>query len=362
MEAQEDNPEQFDEYLNMDKETIIRMLIASQIENKKLHARLDKQDEEARAREERLNKRIDELTSINTRSSESQIKMMDQLTELHRQIKQMNEQHAELLAELKRQKDLNKQARKDKYDSTKQAVDKDNHKEDNHDEGQRGDRVQQKDDFNGDPETLKDVCQDVAHSDTAENKTKEEREYRKGMKYNKSVSTKVYHHNCDVSKLPEGCEIIGRKTKMLKSLKLMMNVHEYDFIKVKFPDGHIEWMYLPEDVNGMEYMDDEYISHVEYRPFGNTGLAADSIPSLAYMRYGLSTPANRLAGMLKEAGLGGCRQTIINWLKEGGDQLAYLLPSLKNKLLSEGANVNCDETWSRMRREYHDGYKKVYVW
>lgn len=55
----------------MDKETVIKMLLASQAENKKPHARLDKQDEEARDREERLHKCIDELTSINMRASES---------------------------------------------------------------------------------------------------------------------------------------------------------------------------------------------------------------------------------------------------------------------------------------------------
>lgn len=85
------------------------MLLASQEENKKLHARLDKQDEEARAREERLHKHIDELTSINMRASESQIIMMDQLAELQRQLKQMDNRNAEMLIELKRQKDMNKQ-------------------------------------------------------------------------------------------------------------------------------------------------------------------------------------------------------------------------------------------------------------
>lgn len=67
------------------------MLLASQVENKKLHEKLDKQtekldkqDEETRAREERLHKRIDELTSINMHASESQIRMMDQLAELQR--------------------------------------------------------------------------------------------------------------------------------------------------------------------------------------------------------------------------------------------------------------------------------------
>ena len=42
LEAQEQNSEPLDEYLNMDKLTIIKMLLASQNENEKLHARLGK--------------------------------------------------------------------------------------------------------------------------------------------------------------------------------------------------------------------------------------------------------------------------------------------------------------------------------
>ena len=103
----------------MDNDTIIKMLLASQNENEKLHAILDKQtvkldsqDEEAKAREEKLNVRIDELTRVNTRSSESQIKLMDQLAELHRQLKQMSDQYSDLRVELKRQKDRNRQSGK----------------------------------------------------------------------------------------------------------------------------------------------------------------------------------------------------------------------------------------------------------
>lgn len=95
------------------------MLLASQTENKKLHEKLDKQtekldkqDEETLVREERLHKRIDELTSINMRASESQNTMKDQLAELQRQLKQMDDRNAGMLIELKRQKDMNKQARK----------------------------------------------------------------------------------------------------------------------------------------------------------------------------------------------------------------------------------------------------------
>ena len=42
LEAQEQNSEPLNEYLNMDNDTIIKMLLASQNENEKLHARLGK--------------------------------------------------------------------------------------------------------------------------------------------------------------------------------------------------------------------------------------------------------------------------------------------------------------------------------
>lgn len=45
IEEQERNPELLDEYRNMDKEIVIKMLLASQAENKKLHEKLDKQTE-----------------------------------------------------------------------------------------------------------------------------------------------------------------------------------------------------------------------------------------------------------------------------------------------------------------------------
>ena len=115
LEARESDPGPMEEYLNMDKITIIKMLLAAQDENRQLQARLDrqnakldKQDEEARLREDRLNKRIDELTRLNKSGSESQIRLMDQLAELQRQLKQMSGQYGEMLTGLKRQKNRDK--------------------------------------------------------------------------------------------------------------------------------------------------------------------------------------------------------------------------------------------------------------
>ncbi len=365
LEARESDPGPMEEYLNMDKITIIKMLLAAQDENRQLQARLDKLMEEACLREEHLNSRIDELTRLNKSGSESQIRQMDQLAELQRQLKQMSGQYGEMLTELKRQEDLNRIARKEKYASRRQSVKKegkDNRGKDPHDDGQRGDRVRESDEFNGDPETLMDSCNDVSGGVKEERKPSEPREYRQGMKYDKGVRTRIYYHGFDRSRLPEGSIVMKRKIRRLKSIRMVTDVHEYEWLKVRFPDNRIKWMYLPERSEASEKADEEYTSHREYRAFANTELTSDSIPTLAYLRYGLSTPSSRLSEMLRESGLGGCRQTVVNWLQSAGRQLSCLLPSLKDRLLAEGANVNCDETWSRLRLKYRSGYRKVYVW
>ena len=105
LEAQETTSEPVQEYLNMDKITLVKMLLASKEENKKLHDKLDKLREEAQEREAKAEARNEELMRANRRQMEYQVKLMDQLTEMQRQLKQTHDQYAELLVELKRQKD-----------------------------------------------------------------------------------------------------------------------------------------------------------------------------------------------------------------------------------------------------------------
>ena len=91
----------------MDKITLVKMLLASQEENRKLHDKLDKISEEAKEREAKAKTRNEELMNANRRQFEYQIKLMDQLTDMQRQLNKTNDQYADLLVELKRQKDLN---------------------------------------------------------------------------------------------------------------------------------------------------------------------------------------------------------------------------------------------------------------
>lgn len=114
-EAQEVTSGLPQEYLDMDKITLVKMLLASQEENRKLHDKLDKISEEAKERESKAEARNEELMNANRIQFEYQIKLMDQLTDMQRQLKLTHDQYAELLVELKRQKDLNKQSSKEKW-------------------------------------------------------------------------------------------------------------------------------------------------------------------------------------------------------------------------------------------------------
>ena len=86
LEAQETTSEPVQEYLNMDKITLVKMLLASKEENKKLHDKLDKLREEAQEREAKAEARNEELMRANRRQMEYQVKLMDQLTEMQRQL------------------------------------------------------------------------------------------------------------------------------------------------------------------------------------------------------------------------------------------------------------------------------------
>lgn len=87
------------EYDNIVKLTLIKLLLASQKENKMLHERLDQHDEEAWGREKRLTDRIDSLMA-------HQIELMDNQTALNREMKKLNATNQDLLIRLKEQQDM----------------------------------------------------------------------------------------------------------------------------------------------------------------------------------------------------------------------------------------------------------------
>lgn len=86
LEAQETTSEPVQEYLNMDKITLVKMLLASNEENKKLHDTLDSLREKTREREAKAEARNEEFLRANHSHMEYQVKLMDQLTEMRKRL------------------------------------------------------------------------------------------------------------------------------------------------------------------------------------------------------------------------------------------------------------------------------------
>ena len=75
----------------------------------------------------------------------------------------------------------------------------------------------------------------------------------------------------------------------------------------------------------------------------------------------MATPAHREAkNRLTDMDWQTSPQNLLNWADKGALQLNKLIPALKSVVLSEGSNVNVDETWLRYRTV--DEKRKTYMW
>ena len=75
----------------------------------------------------------------------------------------------------------------------------------------------------------------------------------------------------------------------------------------------------------------------------------------------MATPAHREAkNRLTDMDWQTSPQNLLNRADKGALQLNKLIPALKSVALSEGSNVNVDETWLRYRTV--DEKRKTYMW
>ncbi len=89
-------------------------------------------------------------------------------------------------------------------------------------------------------------------------------------------------------------------------------------------------------------MADDKESHIIKQVVPHTHITSGFLSHLAFDCQQLSTPAYREMLKMSDLNLKTCRQTLINWLWRGGEQLNLLIPALKSIALEEGANTNCD--------------------
>ena len=71
---------------------------------------------------------------------------------------------------------------------------------------------------------------------------------RKGATYNKSVVGEPVVHKCALEKLPSGTIVLKvLKPKVVRTVVNYIEEHHFERVKVKYSDGRIRTVYLPED-------------------------------------------------------------------------------------------------------------------
>lgn len=177
---------------------------------------------------------------------------------------------------------------------------------------------------------------------------------RKGATYNKCVVGEPIVHKCALDKLPAGTVVLKVvKPKVVRTVVNYIEEHHFERVKVKYPDGRIRTVYLPED--------DDTKAHLYNEVVPGTHITASLLAFLLFNRYQMASPDYRESkNRLTEMDWNTCRQNLANWADKGAIQLNKLIPALKNVALQEGANVNVDETWCRYQT--HFGHRKTYMW
>ena len=206
-----------------------------------------------------------------------------------------------------------------------------------------------KDDFDGTLGSLTVAIEDESEP-TATKKSKGTS--RKGSTYKTLEADAKVLHKSDESQLPEGAVIIGREIRKVFDQISLIVEHDFEHLTYRTKDGSMETRYFP--------MSDDKESHIIKQVVPHTHITAGFLSHLAFDCQQLSTPAYREMLKMSDLNLKTCRQTLINWLWRGGEQLNLLIPALKSIALEEGAHTNCDETWCRVKTAQK--YKKHYIW
>jgi len=176
---------------------------------------------------------------------------------------------------------------------------------------------------------------------------------RKEWKYAKHVVGDPVVHLSDRTQLPAGTQILSSTLYKVRDVVSQIVEHHFERLKVKYPGGRIETVYLAHTDDAESGLYNEVVP--------GTHITANLLSYLLFNKYQMSSPSyretrNRLSDMSWDT----CRQNLSNWSDKGAIQLNKLLPALKSLALQTGSDVNVDETWCRYQTHY--GHKKTYMW
>ena len=341
LESRENGPETPQKaYLNMERDEMIRYIEFLQ----------ERLDEEKRARE-LSDKRFEEESAARKDADKRVIDLLgkiDRMGERHSQemqsLLQKNQELQQSIMDLTSAIRLN---RKNRFASTSQKSRQSSKK----------DEISTRDEEREDHDGTQIYTSSEAEVEVEETKeaapVKEEREYRKGMKYNTMKASRVILHKSDRSQLPAGSVVIRSYTKRYSYDEIVEFVeHDVEVLVYKTVDGQVVTAYFP-------YKDDNACKG-ETSQFPGTHATSGLLSYIAFNKYQMSTPLYRELTRFLNHDMQISDGTLSNWLVKGSDYLKELIPHLKNIALEKEAFVNCDETWCRVRRQ--GKYSKKYIW
>lgn len=334
LESRENGPETPQKaYLTMERDEMIRYIEFLQ----------DRLDEEKRARE--LSDKRFEEESIARKEADK--RALDLLGKIDR----MGEQHQEELQKLQKTIEnltsairLNK---KNRFATTSQKTRHSSQKD------ERPTRDEERENHDGTPTNAPSEAGVKVEETTEAAPVKEDREYRKGLKYNTMKASRVILHKSDRSQLPVGSVVIRSYTKRYSYDEIVEFVeHDVEVLVYKTAEGKVVTAYLP-------YKDDNACKG-ETSQFPGTHATSGLLSYIAFNKYQMCTPLYRELTRFLNHDMQISDGTLSNWLFKGSEYLKELIPHLKDLALEKDAFVNCDETWCRVRKQ--GKYSKKYIW
>ena len=226
-------------------------------------------------------KKIDELKTAHEEDARKMDKLISSINDLTAQLKLKNKQtYAD-----KSQKGISK---KGKVDSTSKPKDRD--------------RDEERENFDGtNCEKPCDPLELPAEETTSPCPEKEERPNRQGMNYGTMQASRRILHKSDLSKLPDGAEIIriyDQKYSFEQHVEIIQ--HDRQMVVYKTKDGRVKTAYLP--------YDDEDVD--SFRRVPGTHATSGLIAYIIFNKYLMETPFYRELKRLMEEDMRICDGTL----------------------------------------------------
>ncbi len=214
-----------------------------------------------------------------------------------------------------------------------------------------------KDGFDGTDSSLPEDIEEAGNnipsaSDSAAEAPHEKdiRLFRQGMKYRTMQADKRVEHKSDMSKLPEGAIVIEVNTRYSYDQVSQIVEHDWEVVRYKMPDGKIYAAYFP--IEGEPF----YVDKVP-----GTHATSGFLAYLAFDKYVLDTPLYREMYRITNEKMNIARSTLANWLNKGHDYIKEVVGHLMDICIQDGADINGDETWVRVKGK-NNKYTKKYIW